>query len=78
MAAKVGSWLGHIPIRDKEEAHFELRGQIVHAFREHAAAIRSVSISNEHYIVTGSKDNTVKLWSLDEANSQVTSTLSHL
>eukprot|EP01132_Coremiostelium_polycephalum_P009944 gene9944-12194_t len=52
---------------------FSLQGNIVSSFKEHTAAIRSIAISpSESIFASGSKDNLVKIWSLDSSRSLCT------
>ncbi|EGG14033.1 WD40 repeat-containing protein [Cavenderia fasciculata] len=55
------------------EQTITLDGNVVAQFKEHTAAIRSLAVfPSESIFATGSKDNLVKIWSLDSSRSLCT------
>ncbi|KAN0007280.1 hypothetical protein ACTFIU_000479 [Dictyostelium citrinum] len=52
---------------------FTLQGNIVAQYKEHNASIKSLAVSpSEERFISGSKDNLVKIWSLDSTKSLAT------
>jgi WD40 repeat protein len=67
------SWIQSVPYSEERIRKYIFNGQVIQSFKGHANAIRCIDVlSNESLFITGSRDSTVKIWSLDQSNCKLT------